>query len=125
LRILASFVLLQVLVLNPQLLDQGREQLIAGHLCRTKWADVQGKVLWFGAGEDEAKPLRRVCGLHAMLAVRHAQQEGWLKETGDRPHRLSGEDLTVDEAAWASPTFDEARMDVFLADLPVPVYEAL
>jgi len=107
----------KVLVLNPKLL-QGREQHIAIHLCTTKWADVHGKVLLFGAGEDEPKPMRRVCGLHALLAIQHAKEEGWLKEAADRAHRLSDEDLTVDEEAWASPTFNRERMDVFLANPP-------
>eukprot|EP00882_Tetradesmus_deserticola_P027113 GHRQ01029971.1.p1 GENE.GHRQ01029971.1~~GHRQ01029971.1.p1 ORF type:complete len:301 (+),score=76.83 GHRQ01029971.1:462-1364(+) len=105
----------KVLVLSPQLL-QGREQHVAHHLdCNIRWADVQGRELLFGAGEDEPKPMRRACALHAMLAVRYAQQQGWLKETADRaPHRLSEEDLAVEEAAWASPTFNKARMDRFL-----------
>lgn len=109
----------KVLVLNPQLL-QGRSVLIADHLkCDIKWADVQGKELLFGAGEDEPKPLRRACGLHAMLAIRYAQQQGWLKATaGSPPQRLSDEDLDVDEAAWASPTFNRAHMDLYLNGLP-------
>jgi hypothetical protein len=115
---LASVVLPQVLVLNPRLLYEAREQHIASQLCTTKWADVEGKVLWFGAGEDEAKPLCRVCGLHATQAIQYAQEKGWLKHSGDRPRRLSNEDLTIDEAAWASPTFDKERMQAFLRNLP-------
>lgn len=110
----------KVLVLCPGLLNSPRQQLIADHLCSVKWADVQGKLLWFGAGEDEAKPLRRVCGLHAMLAIRHAQSEGWLDMTGLPPRMLSDEDLAIDEAAWASPTFNKANMDAFLSSLPDP-----
>lgn len=115
---LACDVLPQVLVLNPQLL-QKKEESIADHLCSIKWADVHGKELLFGAGVNEPKPLRRACGLHTMLAVRFARQQGWLEETGSSsPHHLSNEDWVVDEAAWASPSFDRACMEKYLADLP-------
>lgn len=109
----------QVLVLNPQLLTNAQQQRITTHLqCSTKWADVHGKVLRFGAGEGEAKPLRRVCGLHAMLAISHAKDQGWLAVTGDHPRQLSDEDLTIDEAAWASPTYNKEYVEYFLSQLP-------
>jgi hypothetical protein len=107
---------LQVLVLNPKLLvENSNKQLIADDLSSKVWADVDGKLLLFGTGDEEPKPSRRARALHAMLALQHAQQEGWL-EAPLRKVFLSAADFSVDEAAWASPTFDTARMDAFLTD---------
>lgn len=106
----------KVLVLNPELLlENSNKQRIVDHPSSKTWADVDGKLLLFDAGDGEPKPHRRACGLHATLALRRAQQQGWLK-TPLRKVCWSAADLVVDEAAWASPTFDKDRMDAFLAD---------
>eukprot|EP00882_Tetradesmus_deserticola_P007617 GHRQ01008022.1.p1 GENE.GHRQ01008022.1~~GHRQ01008022.1.p1 ORF type:complete len:282 (+),score=84.69 GHRQ01008022.1:555-1400(+) len=106
----------KVLVLNPELREGGGHQLVAGHLnSKLRWADLHGKQLLFGAGPHQAQPSRRACAVHVMAAVHHAKEHGWDAAVGSSP-RLSEEDLTIEEAAWASPTFDKERIEAFLVD---------
>lgn len=99
-------------MLNPELLHAGsRKELIADHTGKqTKWADVHCQLLLF---PEEQMPSRRACGIHATLALEHAQEEQWLEPANCS---LSEEDLCVDDAAWSSPTFDRGRISTFLED---------
>lgn len=98
---------LQVRVLSPHLLDpKGREQYVAGHAGKgTKWRDIEGTHLHLPM---TARPARRLCGLHAMLAIQEADIKGWFSETHEAPK--------MSEASWQSPTFDHLLMDRYLSD---------
>lgn len=93
-------------MLNPQLLDpKGREQYITGHAGKgTKWRDIDKTLLH---SPPVARPARRICGLHAALAVQEADSKGWFDEH---------EAPKVSEASWESPTFDHQLMNKFLSD---------
>ncbi len=101
---------LQVHVLSPHLLDpKGREQYVAGHAGKgTKWRDIHGTLLHLPM---TARPARRLCGLHAMLATQEADTKGWFSETHEAPK--------MSEASWQSPTFDHLLMDKYLSDAKV------
>lgn len=98
---------LQIHVLSPHLLDpKGREQYVAGHDGKgTKWRDIDGTLLQLPM---TARPARRLCGLHAMLAIQEAETKGWFDETHEAPK--------MSEASWQSPTFDHLLMDKYLND---------
>ncbi|DBB03169.1 TPA: hypothetical protein ACH3X1_013337 [Trebouxia sp. C0004] len=99
--------LFRVHVLNPHLLDlRGLEQYISGHAGRgTKWKDIDKTHLHL---PPLAHPARRMCGLHAMLAVQEADSKGWFDGEHEAP--------MVSEASWESPTFDHQLMNKFLSD---------
>ena len=98
---------LQVHVLNPRLLDpKGLEQYITGHAGKgTKWIDINKTLLHL---PPVARPARRICGLHAILAVHEADSKGWFDEEHEAPE--------VTEASWGSPKFDDHLMRQFLSD---------
>ncbi len=101
------FYCLQVHVLNPQLLDpKGVAQYITGHAGKgTQWKDIDKTLLHL---PPVARPARRICGLHATLAVQEADSKGWFDEEHKAPK--------VSEASWGSPTFDQQLMNKFLSD---------
>ena len=98
---------LQVHVLNPRLLDpKGLEQYVTGHAGQdTKWRDISKALLHLPL---VARPARRICGLHAILAVLEAESKGWYDEEHEAPE--------VTEASWESPKFDGQLMNKFLSD---------
>lgn len=111
---------MQVLVLYPPLFEQSKEQFIYDNQqCPLRWMDVHHRVIWFGADKEDPKPYKRACGLHAHLALRHAELEGWLQAPvfTSGPMRLTPEDLIVPTTAWDSPAFKKSQMDVYLADV--------
>jgi len=55
-----------------------------------------------------ARPARRICGLHATLAVQEADSKGWFDDEHEAPK--------VSEASWESPKFDHQLMHKFLSD---------
>ena len=55
-----------------------------------------------------SRPARRICGLHAILAVQEAESKGWFDEEHEAPE--------VIEASWESPKFDGQLMNKFLSD---------
>lgn len=97
----------RVHVLNPRLLDpKGLGQYITGHAGRgRRWDDIDKTLLHL---PPVARPARRICGLHAILAVQEADSKGWFDEEHEAP--------MVSEASWESPTFDHQLMNKFLSD---------
>ena len=93
-------------MLNPHLLDsKGLEQYITGHAGKaTKWGDINKTLLHL---PPVNRPARRICGLHAILAVQEAEDKGWFDEH---------EAPAVTEASWGSPSFDGQLMSRFLGD---------
>ncbi len=106
---------LQVHVLNPQLLDpKGREQYITGHGGKgTSWRAVDNTLLHL---PTIAHPARRLCGLHATLAVQEADMKGWFDEKHEAPK--------MSEASWQSPTFDHSLMKKYLIDDAANLFDA-
>ena len=94
-------------MLNPRLLNpKGLEQYITGHAGRgRRWDDIDKTLLHL---PPVARPARRICGLHAILAVQEADSKGWFDEEHEAP--------MVSEASWESPTFDQQLMNKFLSD---------
>jgi hypothetical protein len=93
---------LQVHVLNPNLLKTGRQQSITGHDGKGKtWREIHKRMMpW----RNNNRPSRRLCGLHALLAIKMAEVLGWLDKGS----------LAVPAAVWESPKFDKTLMDAFL-----------
>ena len=93
-------------MLNPQLLDsKGHEQHITGHAGKgTKWTDINKTLLHL---PPVAPFARRICCLHAVLAVQEAENKGWFDER---------EAPAVTDASWESPKFDGQLMSKFLID---------
>lgn len=99
---------LQLHVLSPQLLDpKGCEQYVAGH-ARVPSGEISTVLFCISM---TAHPARRLCGLHAMLAIQEADTKGWFCETHDAPK--------MSEASWQSPTFDHLLMDKYWSDAKV------
>ena len=98
---------LQVHVLNPHLLDpKGREQYVTGHTGKgATWRGVNNTLLHL---PPIAHPARRLCGLHATLAVQEADTKGWFDEKHEAPK--------MSEASWQSPTLDHLLMKKYLID---------
>lgn len=112
-----------MVVLNPELMRAGsKKQMIASHTGnKTTWADVHGKVLHFSSNR---MPSRRACGIHAALALQHAREEHWL-EAASSNNLVSDEDMCVDSAAWASPSFDRTRIKAFLEEAAATAIPAI
>ena len=92
-------------MLNPRLLNMGREQYITGDTARgLKWSDVNNQDLKLKPAH--AWPARRVCGLHACAAIEIAVANGWVAEGS----------IEVPEEAYASEDCDEEIMKRFLND---------
>ena len=106
---------LQVHVLNPHLLDpKGREQYVTGHTGKgTTWRDVNNTLLHL---PPIAHLARRLCGLHATLAVQEADTKGWFDEHHEAPK--------MSEASWQSPTFDHLLMKKYLIDEAANAFDA-
>jgi len=100
-----------IYVLNPDLLKEGTQQWISGHdktNLGQKWSDVHDTQLHLPPGGKA--PARRLCGLHAALAINRAKGNGWFTARRQAPEVL--------EAAWDSPGCDKSDlMSRFLADI--------
>ncbi|DBA95782.1 TPA: hypothetical protein ACH3X1_001335 [Trebouxia sp. C0004] len=105
----------RVHVLNPHLLDpKGREQYVTGHTGKgTTWRDVNNTLLHL---PPIAHPARRLCGLHATLAVQEADTKGWFDEKHEAPE--------MSEASWQSPSFDHLLMKKYLTDETANIFDA-
>lgn len=73
------------------------QQYITGHSGRGKrWADIHLKELKLPSVNH---PARRLCGFHAMLAIRHAEVKGWIEKGS----------VVVPDAAWELPGFEAGK----------------
>ena len=94
--------LMQIQVLNPEFLQNPVQQYIDGsHGKGRRWCEINNSFMPF---PSLARPARRLCALHAQLAIENAEGKGWITEGY----------LQVSEAGWESPSFDKGLMDQFL-----------
>lgn len=100
--------LLQVHVLYRPFLEDTLQQYLSGNAGKgLTWRDIHGKNLTL---PDLKHPSRRLCGLHAALAIQYAEVQGWIDEGS----------VVVPDTAWHSPTCDKQLMQQFLSSLPSP-----
>lgn len=94
---------MQIQVLNPEFL-QGTQQYIDGSQGKgRRWCEISNTFMRFPA---LARPARRLCALHAQLAIENAEIKGWVTEGY----------LQVPGVGWESPEFDKGLMEQFLQD---------
>jgi hypothetical protein len=87
------------------------EQYITGHDGKSKtWSEIHKSLMPL---RNSNTPSRRLCGWHALLAIKRAEVLGWLDKGS----------LAVPTAAWESPKFDKSLMDAFLNAQPEPTFE--
>ena len=85
---------------------KGPEQYITGRAGKGKrWKEIDKTHLYLA---PVARPARRICCLHATLAVQETDSKGWFDEEHGAPK--------VSEASWASPAFDRQLMNKLLSD---------